>query len=165
MRPKAGSRSLSLFLRALFFAALVSSGSLAAQAQNSTPISTPPDGLWLALLEQTQSLPQVFDDFEMSLNAQLELLRLNNLSLQRNNLSLANSNASLTESLKQSKAEAATSARKSEQLQKDLDASTTSISRAKIEAAALELKAARWKIVGYGGLAVGFAGLVYGLTR
>jgi regulator of replication initiation timing len=155
----------SVLLRALFCAALLSSGYLVAQVSGSTRPSSRPDGLWQALLEQTQSLPKEFSDFEISLTTQINSLRLTNQSLLLNNSNLEISNASLTESLRLSRLEAATSAAKSKRLQTDLDASTNSITQATIEAKALELKVSTWKILGIGGLAAGVGGVVFGLIR
>jgi hypothetical protein len=129
-----------------------------ATAQSSTPILLPPNGLWSRLLEQTQSLPANFDNFTARLTDQLALLKISNDDLiSKNSLFTASLQASITR--------AETSEAKSAQLQTDLDNSMISITDAKKQATALELKAARWKILGYAGLVAGIAGLVYGLTR
>jgi hypothetical protein len=159
------ARRYCLLSRALFFAALLLCFSPGAQGQDSGPISKPPSGLWQALDGQIQSLPQALSNFEASLNAQVDLLRLSNQSLANSNSNLAINNASLTESLRLSQVEAGTSERKSKQLQTDLDGLERTIIQARIDAKALELSLSGWKIAGCVGIVVGIAGLVYGLTR
>jgi hypothetical protein len=141
------------------------SSTLVGLAQNSGQTLTLPDGIWLPLLEQTQSLPMDFDSFTAKLTAQVDLLKASNLSLQASNADLTIKNTSLTESLKQSESKAEISEAKSKQLQTELDASTLSITQAQNEARVLALQASGWQIAGIAGLALGVAGLVYGLTR
>jgi len=119
---------------------------------SSPPTSQPPKTLWDELLSQTSSLPENFDNFVLSLENQINLLSISNESLQKINDDLTTKNESLTESLKQSETRAATSERKSGQLQKDLDASTLSITQAQNEATRLERRARFWSFIGKFGI-------------
>jgi hypothetical protein len=159
------ARRFCLLSRALFFAALSFYFSLTAQGQDSTPISKPPLGQWKALLELTASVPQLFDDYQLSLTTRINSLQSINQSLQRNNLNLANSNQSLTESLRLLKTDLVDSEEKSRLLQIQLAESISSITQAKIDAKILEAHLSGWKIAGCVGIAAGIAGIVYGLTR
>jgi hypothetical protein len=164
MRHNYGGR-LSLVLRVLLLVALLFYFLPEERGQSLTPSSSPPVGIWQALNEQIPSLLPAFDSFEVSLTKQLDSLKLSNQSLANSNHSLQVSNDSLTESLKRSKYRAAISEEKSKQLQTDLDASTLSITQARIDAKALELSLSGWKIAGCVGIVAGLAGLIYGLTR
>lgn len=115
---------------------------------NSPPTSQPPNTLWDELLSQTSSLPENFDNFVATLEMRIGLLRDSNESLQKTNDDLTTNNESLTESLTQSEIKAATSEAKSGQLQKDLDASTLSITQAQKEADRLENRARFWSFIG-----------------
>lgn len=112
--------------------------------------SQTPEMLWQTLLDQTQSLPENFSNFKLSLENQIKSLAISNESLQKTNDSLTSKNESLTESLKQSETRAATSESKSTQLQADLDASTLSIIQSQKEAKRLERwnKALKWIAAG-----------------
>jgi len=155
-------RKLTLVLFVLLLASPLLQAQLtsspATLAQSSTPTSEMPNGLWEPLLEQIQSLPLDFDNYQATLTAQVNSLKINNKSLIASNQSLTINNESLTESLKQSEIRAATSEAKSKQLQTDLDASTLSITQAQNDAKALELQNGILKI-GCWSFGIGLAGV------
>jgi Trp operon repressor len=115
------------------------------QAQSSTPISQVAEPLWSTLLSLTNGLPSQIDTFQASSLAQLESLRVinsqlldSNAQLQISNDSLTASNKALTISLQTSQEDLATSEAQRSQLQKDLNDSIASITRAQGEAKKLE---------------------------
>ena len=119
--------------------------SLALTAQSLPQILPGSDPLWQSLNQIALTLPTSYDSFMASLTGQVISLQASNQSLQETNEQLQTSNSSLmlknadlTNSLAISQQAVVTSESKSGLLQKDLDASTQSITRAKADALVLE---------------------------
>jgi hypothetical protein len=122
-------RSSGLSL-ALFCAAALFCGSLMAQVQNSPTTSPLPEPLWQTLLTLTDNLPEQIQTFKststlqtQALQSQIELLEI--------------SNEGLESSLIASKADLAISQAAQMQLEKALEDSITSITKAQGEAKAV----------------------------
>jgi len=154
-------------LLVLACAALLSASSLGAQGKSSPPILPGSEPLWTSLNEIALTLPDSYDLFLASLSGQISSLQASNESLQDSVTSLQNSNSSLTlrnadlqNSLQISQEAVATSENKSALLQKDLDDSMQSTTRAEADAKALALEVGVLKIgcvtlgVGLGAVAV-----------
>lgn len=135
-------------------------------AQSSTGTSGLPEPLWTTLLELTDSLPNLIDNYNSDWTKRLKVLDDNNSLLTANVLSLQISNGYLQDSndrlqtsnnsltlengqlrtsLSQSKADLATSEAELARLQSALDASSTFITQAQGDAKALEWQKSLWK--------------------
>ena len=146
----------SVFSRVCLCAALLLCSSLAARGQSSTLILPASEPLWTSLRPTIQNLLPSYDLFMASLTSQLELsqgtaksLRDDNESLTASNAISESLNAGLETSLQLSRGQVATSESKSKQLAKDLKDSTDSITRAKADAKALELRDSILRAVAY----------------
>ena len=149
---------VSFFVAALLFSSTVT------QAQSSQPIFPGSEPLWQSLNQMAKTLPNSYDLFLSSLTGQISLLQDNVTSLQDSNDNLKFSNNSLTlrnadlqNSLLISQAAAATSESKSESLQKALDDSIQSITRAEADAKALQFQNTLLK---YGAIVGGVVAIV-----
>ncbi len=163
------SRASSLVLSLLL---LLATSSLVAQPIDSSPILPGSELLWNNLNEIALTLPNSYDSFMASLSDQVALLIAKNKSLQDSNAELAISNQSLTlknedliNSLTISRQAVATSESKSERLQKGLDASIESTTRAESDARVLRGWNTFWKVTTGVGIVAAVAATVWALLK
>jgi len=169
------SRRWAAFSCALVLATL----SLGAQTRSTSLILPGSEQLWSMLDMQARTLPQEYESFIASLSDQIASLQSNsesltqtNQNLQASNERLTSSNSSLTlrnadlqNSLTISQQQAETSERKSALLQKALDDSTQSITRAENDAKALRNENTLWKIGTAAGVLGAIAAVIWALVK